>query len=132
MDWFRNCFIPQMERYLVEQNLAFKVLLLVDNTPGHPGDPMAAHWNVKVIFLPPNSHSITRQDPATRPSKGIISTFKTYYTHRTFRCILDAMDPELTIGQCWKEFNIAHCIGTIKESLDEVRASTINACWHNL
>ena len=42
------------------------------------------------------------------------------------------MDPELTVGQCWKEFNIAHCIGTIKESLDEVRASTINACWHNL
>ena len=41
-------------------------------------------------------------------------------------------DPVLTIGQCWKEFNIAHCISTIKESLDEVKASIINACWHNL
>ena len=36
------------------------------------------------------------------------------------------------MGQCRKEFNIDHCINTIKASLDKVRASTINACWHNL
>ena len=55
-----------------------------------------------------------------------------YYTRRTFRRILDVMDPELTVGQCLKEFNIAHCMGAIKDSLDEVRASTINASCHTL
>ena len=47
---------------------------------------------------------------------------------------MDEMDsnPEFTVGQCWKQFNIAHCISTIKESLDEVKAPTINTCWHNL
>ena len=56
-------------------------------------------------------------------------TFKTYYAHRTFCHILDAMesDPEPTIGKCWKDFNIAHCISAIQDSLDEVKASTINA-----
>ena len=42
------------------------------------------------------------------------------------------MDPEFSVRQCWKEFNIAHCIGAIKESLDKVKASIINTCWHNL
>ena len=41
-------------------------------------------------------------------------------------------DTEFTIGQCWKELNITHCIGAIKESLYEMRDYTINACWHNL
>jgi len=34
MDWFHNCFVPQVERYLVEQNLAFKILLLVTIATG--------------------------------------------------------------------------------------------------
>ena len=43
LDWFHNCFVPQVERYLVEQNLGFKVLLLIHNAPGHPGDLNMAH-----------------------------------------------------------------------------------------
>ena len=38
MDWLHNCFIPQIERYLAGNNLSFKVLLLLDNDPGHPTD----------------------------------------------------------------------------------------------
>ena len=127
MDWFYNCFIPKVTRYLVEQNLAFKVLLLIDNAHGLPGDLKVAHPNVEVIFLPPNTTSLIQPF-----GQGVISTLKTYYTRCTFRRILDAMFPELTIRQCWKEINIAHCIGAIKEPLDQVRTSTINACWHNL
>ena len=127
MNWFPNCFIPQVERYLAEQNLVFK-LLLVYNTPSQFGDLKVAHLNVEVIFLLPNATSLIQP-----LDQGIIATFKMYYTRRTFCCILDAMDPMLTIGQCLKEFNTAHCIGAIKESsLDEVKTSTINACWHNL
>ena len=128
MDCFHNCFVPQVERYLADQNLAFKVLLLVNNAPRHPRDLKVAHPNIKVIFLVPNTTSLIQP-----LDQGIIATFKMYYTRRTFCCILDAMDPMLTIGQCLKEFNTAHCIGAIKESsLDEVKTSTINACWHNL
>ena len=37
MDWFHNCFIHQVERYLAEIYLSFKVLLLINNAPGPPG-----------------------------------------------------------------------------------------------
>ena len=79
MDWFQNCFVPQVERSLTEQNLVFKVLLLVDNAPGHPGDLKVAHPNVEVIFLPPNTTSLIQP-----LNQEVISTFKTYYTRRTF------------------------------------------------
>ena len=33
-DWFENHFCPEVERFLTRKNLAFKVLLLLDNAPG--------------------------------------------------------------------------------------------------
>ena len=128
MDWFHNCFIPQLERYLAERNLS-KVLLLEDNAPLHPEVMMVAHPNVNVILLPHNTTS-----PIQPLDQGLISTFKTYYTSHTFCRILHATEsnPELTVRKCWKDFNTAHCISAIKDSLDKVKASTINACWQNL
>ena len=58
MDWFYHCFVPQVERYLAEQNLAFKILLLVNNAPSHPRYLKVAHPNVVVILLPPNTTSL--------------------------------------------------------------------------
>ena len=129
MDWFHNCFVSQVERYLTEKNLVFKVLLLVDNANRHSRDLKVVLPKVKVIFPPPNTTWMIQL-----LYQGLISTFKTYFTHRTFHHLLDAMDsdPELTVEQCWKQFNIAHCIGAIKELLNEVTASIINACWQNL
>ena len=72
MDWFHNSFVPQVERYLVKQNLAFKDILLVANTPDHPGDLKVAHPNVEVIFLPTNPTSLIQL-----LDQGVISTFKT-------------------------------------------------------
>jgi hypothetical protein len=55
-DWFFNCFIPEVEAYLKDINMDFKLLLLVDNAPGHPKD--LHHPNVKVIFLSPDTTSL--------------------------------------------------------------------------
>jgi hypothetical protein len=55
-DWFFNCFIPEVKAYLKDIYLDFKVLLLVDNTAGHPKD--LYHPNLNVIFLPPNTTSL--------------------------------------------------------------------------
>ena len=85
----------------------------MDNFPGHPKLLKVAHPNVEVIFLLPNTTSLIQ-----RLDQGVSSMFKTYYTCRTFRRILDAMESEheLTVGKFWKDFNTAHCISTIKES----------------
>jgi hypothetical protein len=36
LDWFHQCLIPEVKWYLEEKALDFKVLLIVDNAPGHP------------------------------------------------------------------------------------------------
>ena len=48
-DWFENCIVPEVERYLKKKNQPFKAVLLVDYEPGHP---ILEHSNVKVVFNP--------------------------------------------------------------------------------
>ncbi|CAM5135676.1 unnamed protein product [Natator depressus] len=53
LDWFHKCFIPEVKRYLEEKGLDFKVMLIIDNAPGHPAALQFAHNDVEVVFLPP-------------------------------------------------------------------------------
>ena len=36
LEWMHLCFIPETKKYLEEKGIPFKVLLLIDNAPGHP------------------------------------------------------------------------------------------------
>jgi hypothetical protein len=38
-NWFINCFIPQASEYCGERGITFKILLVMDNAPGHPQPP---------------------------------------------------------------------------------------------
>ncbi|XP_008183396.1 tigger transposable element-derived protein 1-like [Acyrthosiphon pisum] len=128
-DWFTNCFIPQVEMYLKLKNLPFKALLLIDNAPGHPTSLKFQHSDIEVMFMPPNTTSLLQP-----LDQGVIAAFKAYYVRRTFQRLLKNLeeDPELTVTQGWKNYDIAKCLVNIKESLDEVQPSTINACWQKL
>ncbi|XP_045127730.1 tigger transposable element-derived protein 1-like [Portunus trituberculatus] len=57
-DWFDNHFVPDAQSYCKRKNLDFKVLLCMDNAPGHGKFLTGRHPNVKVIFLPPNTTSL--------------------------------------------------------------------------
>ena len=39
MDWFHNCFVPQVERYVAGKNFSFKVLLLLEKRSWPPHGP---------------------------------------------------------------------------------------------
>ena len=69
--WFLNCFVPEVETYMKFKNIDFKVVLILDNAPGHPKD--LNHPNVEIVFLPPNTMSIIQP-----LDQGIISTFKAF------------------------------------------------------
>jgi hypothetical protein len=130
MDWFNNCFVHEVEKYLVSKNLAFKVLLLLDNAPGHPSQRLQfAHPNVEVQFLPPNTTSLIQP-----MDQGVIATFKAYYTRRTFSRLFNAMElnESLTIINAWKKYDIAACIENVHESVEEMKVTTLNGCWKNL
>ena len=124
-EWFHNCFIPEVEVYLKQKGLEFKVLLIVDNAPSHPN---LDHSNVNLVFLPPNTTSIIQPlDP------GIIATFKKYYVKRTFQFILSQFEIEpVTLTDVWKKFSILDCINHATSAIGEIRPHTLNAGWKTL
>nr|XP_023694244.1 tigger transposable element-derived protein 1-like [Paramormyrops kingsleyae] len=46
-DWFVNSFVPEVEKYCKENDIPFKILLILDNAPGHPSHLDDFHPNVK-------------------------------------------------------------------------------------
>jgi len=57
-EWFHQCFIPEVEEYLENEGLPLKVLLIIDNAPGHPQSISIEDENVQVVFTPPNTTSL--------------------------------------------------------------------------
>lgn len=75
---FFNHFISEAEQHRKQQNLAFKVLLLLDNAPGH------IHPNVRILVLTPNITSLIQP-----LDQGILSTLKSCYLRRTISQLLE-------------------------------------------
>ncbi|GFT92819.1 tigger transposable element-derived protein 1 [Trichonephila clavipes] len=89
-EWFNNCFVPEVEAYMKEKSLYFKVLLIVDDAASHP---QLEHPNVQLVFLPSNTTSLIQP-----LDQGIIATFKKYYIKTTYKFILNKLANEsLTI-----------------------------------
>ena len=76
--WFRNNFIPEVKCFCRRKRIEFKILLLLDNCPGHP-DLNHIDPNVQVVFLPPNTTSIIQP-----MDQGVIATLKAFYRRNTF------------------------------------------------
>ncbi|GFT84622.1 tigger transposable element-derived protein 1 [Trichonephila clavipes] len=85
-EWFNNCFVPEVEAYMKEKSLDFKVLLIVDNAASHP---QLEHPNVQLVFLLPNTTSLIQP-----LDQGIIATFKKYYIKTAYKFILNKLENE--------------------------------------
>ena len=70
-DWFRNYFCPTVEQYCVNKNLSFKILLLLDNAPGHSVHLNNFSDNVQVAFFPPRTTALLQP-----MDQGVIASFK--------------------------------------------------------
>lgn len=57
-DWFTNHFVSAVERYCTSKDIPFKVLLVLDNAPGHSANLGDIHPNVKVVYFPPNTTAV--------------------------------------------------------------------------
>lgn len=114
--------MPEIEKYVKQKGVDFKALLIVDNAPGHKH---LEHSNVKVIFLPPNTTCFIQP-----LDQGLISTFKIYYIKCTFEFILEKLqNKSMTVIDAWKQFSILDCINHIASSVNQIKPSTLNACW---
>lgn len=130
MEWLTKVFAPSVKKYLEENNLPLRCLLLMDNAPAHPPgleeDLDMEYDFIKVKFLPPNT------TPLLQPmDQQVISNFKKLYTKELFsRCFQVTNDTELTLRDYWKDhFNILHCINLIDKAWNDVSTRTLKSAW---
>ncbi|GFX11792.1 tigger transposable element-derived protein 1 [Trichonephila clavipes] len=124
-EWFNNCFVPEVEAYMKEKSLDFKVLFIVDNAASHP---QLEHPSVQLVFHPPNTTSLI---PPL--DQGIIATFKKYYIKTTYKFILNKLENEsLTVKDVWKQFSIFDCLIHVASASAQIRPRTLNACWKKI
>ena len=130
-DWFYNEFCPEVERFCLLKNISFKILLLLDNAPGHPKVEELPHPNVKIHYLPANTTSILQP-----MDMGVISTFKKLYLRNTFREALLATDPinpkRISLPEFWKGFNVLNCIEHAYRAWDSISEHTMKSMWKNI
>ncbi|KAG7153298.1 Jerky protein-like 34 [Homarus americanus] len=84
LSWFDDCFIPDVKKFCEQKNVPFKILLLLDNAPGHSPLLMDRHPNVKVVFLPPNTTSLTQP-----MDQELICNVKAAYSAKKFKLLND-------------------------------------------
>ncbi len=103
-DWFERCFVPEVTAYLEAEGLENKVLLLLDNAPGHPTDIAKDHSNIEVLFLPPNTTSLIQP-----MDQGVIRSFKANYL-KAFMNKIASEDTEDDYLNSVKNFDIKKCV----------------------
>ncbi|KAG6933178.1 tigger transposable element derived 1 [Chelydra serpentina] len=116
--WFVDHAVPEFKAYCQKENLAFKILLLLDNASAHELDYETLCLNVKVLFLPPNT------TPLLQPmDQGVMATFNTYYLRRTFSMLIKetAGEGKPSVKEFWKSYNILNSMENI-DAFDAIPA----------
>ena len=127
-DWIFHHFIPEVEKYCLEKDVPFSILLLLDSAPGHSSFMDDFHSNVKVVHLPPNTALLIHP-----MDQGVIVTSKKYYLCHTFcQAVKASGESGTTLQQFWKDYNIYKAIKNIDFAWREVTAVTMNGVWKNL
>jgi hypothetical protein len=125
-EWFDNCFVPEVKGYCKQKNIPFKIVLLVDNAPGHHRTLDDLHPNLRVTFVPPNTTSLLQPT-----NQCVIAAFKLYYLGITFSKCITAIDIKVGTGQevmnkFRKGFTILDGIKTIQDAWNDVKICTLN------
>ena len=95
-----------------------KIALIIDNCPAHP--TIANLSNVKLIFLPPNTTSVSHP-----MDQGVIKCLQAFYCRRLFNLMIKRLEK----GQDLPKISIFSALQPLVASLNNVTKTTIVNCF---
>lgn len=126
-EWFFDSFVPQVEKYLAENNLPRKALMLMDNCPAHPDTEEMVSGEIKTMFLPPN---VT---PLLQPmDQGVLENLKRNYKRRRLKLLIKEIDEGNEVLHTLKAITMKDVVYMTAESWEEVKSSTLERSWRKL
>ncbi|KAF2367290.1 HTH CenpB-type DNA-binding domain [Trinorchestia longiramus] len=126
--WFRDYFIPFVEKYNREKNLTNKALLVLDNLPGCTMNLNEFHPSIKVVVLPPKTKATLQP-----MDQGVSTLFKAYYQGECTRKFEKATcGNENKMVSYWKGFTMNSAIDIIDTAWKMVPQSMLNGGWKRL
>ncbi|XP_028921782.1 tigger transposable element-derived protein 1-like [Ornithorhynchus anatinus] len=128
-EYFSGPLHDELRLYCRRENIAFKILLVLDRAPGHPSCVAELSENVKVIFLPPDTASLLQP-----MDQGVFTVFRVYYLRRMLGELMEATAGEgrPSVREFWKGFNIKNAIDLLALAWTDVAPACLNGGWRNL
>ena len=88
LDLLYRCIFPEVRKYLASKGWPFKVLVILDNTPGHPETHEFNIKGVEVVYLPTNTMSLIQP-----LDQGVIRTFNVHCTNILWKKLCYGREP---------------------------------------
>ena len=120
LEWLDKSFWHETRDFCKKKNLAHKVLLTMDNAPGHTAVLEGRHPEIEVIFLPKNTTSVIQP-----LDQEVIASFKKKYYTRTYRQLRE--DTGTTLAQVLRREGGAQNLDIIEE--EKLTEKTIKEWW---
>lgn len=122
--WFQKEFVPSVEKYLNDNNLPRKAILVLDNAPSHPATDELQDGDIKTLFLPPN---VT---PLCQPmDQGVLAALKNKYRRRLLTCLITAIDNDEDVLQRLKKVDVLDVIRWVSEGWEEISSISLVRSW---
>jgi hypothetical protein len=107
--YFSNELRLELKAYCERTNVPLKILLLLNNAPGHPPSIADIDENINVMFLPPNTSLIQPMD------QGVIATFKSYLRRTFIQMVTDtAGEDKISVKDFWKNLTLKKRLTTLE------------------
>lgn len=128
-EWFEQCFLVEVEDYLKQRNLEFKVLLILHSPCGTSETFANVHPNVQVVFISSRVSQIL--EPL---DQCLIQPFKKTYAKLMYNFVVEnlAKVPLSEDPSAWDSYTITNAVFLIKEALNSLTEPVINVTWEKI
>ncbi|XP_049306084.1 tigger transposable element-derived protein 2-like [Bactrocera dorsalis] len=124
-EWYRKYFIPDVKKFLQDNNRPLKAILLIGNAPCHPrSEDIDIDTNFRIVFLPPNCTAIIQP-----LDQNLIQNVKVSYRKQLLNYLpIDNTD----IGIALKNFTLRNCVTLLNNAWLGISQQNIVRSWNQL